>query len=254
MISGFALFQRPGADDDCAAAIRVALSAMRDFGDEAGIAYCLEVLGWLAARGGESERAAVLLGAADRVWRRTSSRMSNVAVMEQRHQRAAKQAREGLGGLDYENARDRGGAVDLAAVVAWAVDATGATPWPDRVVGTRDGVGAGAIAGVDGGAAAAARGDGLDGGEPGAAAPLTTLTRREREIALLVASGLSNKDIATRLFISKRTVDAHVEHIFAKLEISSRVKLTMWLQAQSRIGVLPGVGWRVGLACGAPTL
>ena len=58
----------------------------------------------------------------------------------------------------------------------------------------------------------------------------------EREIALLVASGLSNRDIAGRLFISKRTVDAHVEHIFAKLEISSRVKLTMWLQSQARIG------------------
>ena len=65
---------------------------------------------------------------------------------------------------------------------------------------------------------------------------VTALTRREREIALLVASGLSNRDIATRLFISKRTVDAHVEHIFAKLEISSRVKLTMWLQSQARIG------------------
>ena len=65
---------------------------------------------------------------------------------------------------------------------------------------------------------------------------MTTLTRREREIALLVASGLSNRDIATRLFISKRTVDAHVEHIFAKLEISSRVKLTMWLQSQAQIG------------------
>ena len=51
MISGFALFQRPDRDNDCAAAIRRALSAMRDFGDQAGIAYCLEVLGWLAARG-----------------------------------------------------------------------------------------------------------------------------------------------------------------------------------------------------------
>ena len=78
---------------------------------------------------------------------------------------------------------------------------------------------------------------GGDGGEVGTAASVTTLTRREREIALLVASGLSNRDIATRLFISKRTVDAHVEHIFAKLEISSRVKLTMWLQSQARMGV-----------------
>ena len=58
------------------------------------------------------------------------------------------------------------------------------------------------------------------------------LTRREREIAELVASGLSNREIATRLFISKRTVDAHVEHIFSKLEISSRVQLTVLLQDQ----------------------
>ena len=92
------------------------------------------------------------------------------------------------------------------------------------------------IAGAGAAGSAAARADGGDGGEPGAAASVTTLTRREREIALLVASGLSNRDIATRLFISKRTVDAHVEHIFAKLEISSRVKLTMWLQSQVRMG------------------
>ena len=55
----------------------------------------------------------------------------------------------------------------------------------------------------------------------------------EREIAELVASGLSNREIATRLFISKRTVDAHVEHIFSKLEISSRVQLTVLLQDQA---------------------
>jgi non-specific serine/threonine protein kinase len=59
------------------------------------------------------------------------------------------------------------------------------------------------------------------------------LTRREREIAELVASGLSNREVATRLFISKRTVDAHVEHIFGKLELSSRVQLTVLLQDQA---------------------
>ena len=48
----------------------------------------------------------------------------------------------------------------------------------------------------------------------------------------MVASGLSNREIAARLFISKRTVDAHVEHIYGKLEISSRVQLTVWLQEQ----------------------
>ena len=56
------------------------------------------------------------------------------------------------------------------------------------------------------------------------------LTMREREIALLVASGLSNREIADELVISKRTVDAHVNHIFTKLGVSSRVQLTIWLR------------------------
>jgi DNA-binding NarL/FixJ family response regulator len=116
------------------------------------------------------------------------------------------------------------------------VDESGAMPWTDRVVAPRDDAEVGAIAGDGATGNAPARADGGDRGELGAAPSVTTLTRREREIALLVASGLSNRDIATRLFISKRTVDAHVEHIFAKLEISSRVKLTMWLQSQVRMG------------------
>jgi DNA-binding NarL/FixJ family response regulator len=39
------------------------------------------------------------------------------------------------------------------------------------------------------------------------------LTRRECEVADLIAQGLSNKDIATRLVISQRTAESHVEHI-----------------------------------------
>jgi DNA-binding NarL/FixJ family response regulator len=55
------------------------------------------------------------------------------------------------------------------------------------------------------------------------------LSAREQEIAALVTAGLSNREIAERLVISKRTVDAHVEHIFGKLGISSRVQLATWL-------------------------
>src|SRR5260370_28690855 len=72
----------------------------------------------------------------------------------------------------------------------------------------------------------------LDAGLDAGAELMATggLTNREHEIAALVASGMSNREIASRLFISKRTVDAHVEHIFGKLGISSRVQLTIWLR------------------------
>jgi predicted ATPase/DNA-binding CsgD family transcriptional regulator len=57
------------------------------------------------------------------------------------------------------------------------------------------------------------------------------LTGREREIADLVAEGLTNRQIAGQLVISKRTVDAHIEHIYGKLGVSSRVQLASWLRS-----------------------
>jgi non-specific serine/threonine protein kinase len=55
------------------------------------------------------------------------------------------------------------------------------------------------------------------------------LTRREREIAALVARGLGNRDIAEQLYLSKRTVDSHLEHIFSKLGFTSRTQLANWV-------------------------
>jgi len=223
LISGFALYQRPGLDADCAVAIRCALRAKHDLGDEVGMAYCLEVLGWLASRGARFDQAACLLGAADSLWRRAGSHLSSIAVLGQIRQRAADRAREALGDAGYERALARGGALELDTVVASALD--------ERAVDKRgQALGAGARA-------AAVSVSVTDRGGPEAATvpaavPAKALTRREREIAVLVASGLSNREIGSRLFISKRTVDAHVEHIFAKLQISSRVKLALWLRSQ----------------------
>jgi len=54
--------------------------------------------------------------------------------------------------------------------------------------------------------------------------PLETLSQREKEILRLATRGLSNKDIAEQLFLSVRTVQGHLTHIFNKLQVGSRTE------------------------------
>jgi DNA-binding CsgD family transcriptional regulator len=53
-----------------------------------------------------------------------------------------------------------------------------------------------------------------------------SLTPTECEVIRLVAQGLGNKDVAERLFISPRTVQTHLTHVYAKLNLTSRIQLT----------------------------
>ena len=54
------------------------------------------------------------------------------------------------------------------------------------------------------------------------------LTRREAEIAALIADGLSNAAIAHRLTLSERTVENHVSHMLRKLDLTSRAGISSW--------------------------
>jgi predicted ATPase/DNA-binding CsgD family transcriptional regulator len=58
------------------------------------------------------------------------------------------------------------------------------------------------------------------------------LTRREQEVATLVARGHSNRDIAGQLFLSIRTVEVHVDHILTKLGFGNRTQLAAWAHEQ----------------------
>jgi DNA-binding NarL/FixJ family response regulator len=60
---------------------------------------------------------------------------------------------------------------------------------------------------------------------PPAAEPMGCLTRREEEVAYLVSDGLTNRQISEELFISERTVDAHVRKILKKLGLRSRAQI-----------------------------
>ena len=59
-------------------------------------------------------------------------------------------------------------------------------------------------------------------------ATTTELSRREREVAALVAEGLSNREIGQRLFISERTAEGHVEQVFNKLGFGKRSQIASW--------------------------
>ncbi|MFC7303654.1 ATP-binding protein [Streptomyces monticola] len=167
-----------------------ALRIKHELGDGVGMGYCLELLAWLAVHDGRYEEAVRLLGAADPIWKRAGARLGGTALMEDSHLEAARKAREALGDEPFERLRALGAAQPLSEVVAHA---TGQVPAPVP--------------------------------EPRGAEPAPrrgSLTRREHEVALLAAEGLSNREIGERLVISKRTVDAHLERILAKLGISAR--------------------------------
>ena len=56
------------------------------------------------------------------------------------------------------------------------------------------------------------------------------LTRRELEVADLVAQGLTNREIASRLFVSERTAQNHVQHILDKLDLPNRSQIAVWVR------------------------
>jgi len=62
------------------------------------------------------------------------------------------------------------------------------------------------------------------------------LSRREQEVAELVAHGLTNRAIAERLFLSERTIEGHVERAFNKLGLNSRTQLAVWVSASGAPG------------------
>jgi DNA-binding CsgD family transcriptional regulator len=62
------------------------------------------------------------------------------------------------------------------------------------------------------------------------------LSRRELEVLRLVADGLSTRDIAGRLFISAKTADHHIQHIYTKTGVSNRAAATRWAIDQGVVG------------------
>ena len=69
----------------------------------------------------------------------------------------------------------------------------------------------------------------VSGGQPIDEDPTGVLTRRELAVAMQVANGLTNAQIAKELSISARTVATHLTNIRAKLDVRTRVEVALWV-------------------------
>ena len=126
-----------GSREESAGTLRTALTMKHELGDSLGTAYCLEVLGWLAASWERFDRTAWLLGAADAIWERVGTRLSNDEAMEQHRQQAAKAASDALGAGRFA-ALARAGARDplVHAVALASGDEDAVVPSPGSRAGS----------------------------------------------------------------------------------------------------------------------
>ncbi|MEU7485387.1 LuxR C-terminal-related transcriptional regulator [Streptomyces sp. NPDC042319] len=170
--------------------------------DLLGSAASLSLLAWVSAQDGRHPRAAWLFGAAGAVWALAGATpFVGNPKLGALHARFAAAARQALGDHRYESLHHQGAKRSRSAAVQFAVSNCDEPP-------AARGEAAAAWAGAD------------------------ALTRREREVAALVAAGLTDREIAKQLATSKRTAAAHVEHILAKLGLFSRSEVAAWLRGE----------------------
>ncbi|WP_151483923.1 ATP-binding protein [Streptomyces albicerus] len=189
-----------GRFDESGESLRTALVKCHRIDHTQGLAFSFDTLGWLAAAEEQYEQAALHLGTATKLWERFHEPRLGAATMHQAHEDAVAKARRALGEARYREFFDEGVALPLGQAMAGVVDPRAC---PEESVTEPD-------------------------------ADWETLTSREQEIAALVAEGLSNRQIAERLVISKRTVDSHIGHIMSKLGYSSRLQIATHVLSRAR--------------------
>ncbi|MFC9358326.1 protein kinase [Rhodococcus sp. NPDC057014] len=183
---------REGDRDRAVLLLRRGLELARAVDDPFGATWCLEILAWISCRENDFHRAAVLLAAAEMLRQRVGTSIVQIPDLTESHRECELVARRSLGARAFETASREGEALGFTAAASYALGES--LP------------------------AAPRRGD-----------PAAALTKRERQVADLVAQGLTNKAIAARLVISQRTAQGHVEHVLAKLGFSSRAQIAAWV-------------------------
>jgi ATP/maltotriose-dependent transcriptional regulator MalT len=177
--------------DEAEQSARAVLKTHRMMADLIGVALTTELLSWIAYDRKQGARAQALAAAAGHVWRTLGTSID--AFGPQLSRFAAGHAPPQRAAHVSEQVHAAHRFHDLDDVI-------------DFVLGVGD-----------------------DRGKAGRTDVGALLTKRELEVAELIENGLSNREIAERLVISKRTAEGHVERILAKLGFSSRAQVAVWM-------------------------
>jgi DNA-binding CsgD family transcriptional regulator len=162
-----------------------ALARAADMQARPGVADILGCLGGLAGDAGSHREAARLFGAANAIRQRVGE--VRFKVWDAAYEASVTAVRDALGEQDFDAAWAEGAALSTEEAIAYAQRGRGERKRPTS--------------------------------------GWASLTPAERDVVRLVSEGLGNNDIATRLFVSPRTVQSHLTHVYAKLGLTSRVQL-----------------------------
>ena len=174
-----------GKPEDAERDAHDALACAVDSGAHVTLPDLLECLAVLIGDAGSHHEAARLFGAAHGIRQRMG--VVRFKVWDAGYEASVAALRDALGEKDFESAWAEGAALSTEEAIAYAQRRRGERKRP--------------------------------------ASGWASLTPTERDVVQLVSEGLGNKDIATRLFVSPRTVQTHLTHVYTKLGLTSRVQL-----------------------------
>jgi predicted ATPase/DNA-binding NarL/FixJ family response regulator len=178
--------------------LREGLAAFHHAGMKLGVIQCCEALAAVAALQAQFARATRLLAAATA--QRAALGAARTVREDAEHAALVERLRRALDARDFDAAWSNGQILTTAQAIAAALTTEESPPLP----------------------ALQADNDGANAAR---------LTRRERQVAALLARGLTNRQIAEQLFNSERTIETHVQKIAGKLGFTRRTQIATWANA-----------------------